>query len=102
MQSFDNSLSDVCWRQISFHVCFVVIQDIFRMNQKMLEGAVRRIGADQTLEPARKAYLMQHIMASRYIVAQQQGKVRLFGNGFKKRAIGGYPTYRRDFASSWA
>lgn len=46
------------------------------MNQKTLEGAVRRIGADPTLEPARKAYLMQHIMASRYIVAQQQGKAR--------------------------
>lgn len=49
-------------------------EDIFRMNQKTLEGAVRRMGADTTLEPAHKAYLMQHIMASRYIVAQQQSK----------------------------
>lgn len=44
------------------------------MNQKTLEGAVRRMWGDKNLEPARKAYLMQHIMASRYIVAQQAGK----------------------------
>lgn len=45
------------------------------MNQKQLEGAVRRMWGDKNLEPARKAYLMQHIMASRYIVAQQQHKL---------------------------
>ncbi len=44
------------------------------MNQKQLEGAARRIWGDADLEPDRKAYLMQHIMASRYIVAQQQHK----------------------------
>ena len=49
-------------------------QDIFRMNQKQLEGAVRRMWHDARLEPARKAYLTQHIMASRYIVAQQHAK----------------------------
>ena len=52
-----------------------VMQDIFRMNQKQLEGAVRRMWGDKNLEPARKSYLMQHIMASRYIVAQQQHKL---------------------------
>jgi hypothetical protein len=52
-----------------------VLQDIFRMNQKQLEGAVRRMWGDKNLEPARKSYLMQHIMASRYIVAQQQHKL---------------------------
>jgi hypothetical protein len=45
------------------------------MNQKQLEGAVRRMWGDKNLEPARKSYLMQHIMASRYIVAQQQHKL---------------------------
>jgi hypothetical protein len=44
------------------------------MNQKQLEGAVRRMSADPNLEPQRKAYLMHHIMASRYIVAQQKRK----------------------------
>ena len=47
-------------------------EDLFRMNQKQLELAVRRVSADSTLEPHRKAYLIQHLMASRYIVAQQR------------------------------
>ncbi|KAI8103324.1 hypothetical protein M9435_004663 [Picochlorum sp. BPE23] len=47
-------------------------EDIFRMNQKQLESAVRRVSADDSLEPQRKAYLIQHLMASRYIVAQQK------------------------------
>jgi zinc finger-like protein len=47
-------------------------EDIFRMNQKQLEAAVRRVSTDDSLEPQRKAYLIQHLMASRYIVAQQK------------------------------
>lgn len=47
-------------------------EDIFKLNQKQLEAAVRRVSADATLEPQRKAYLIQHLMASRYIVAQQK------------------------------
>ena len=47
------------------------MQDIFSINQKQLESAVRRITGDPALEPARKDYLVQHIMASRYVVAQQ-------------------------------
>ena len=46
-------------------------QDIFTINQKQLESAVRRITGDPGLEPQRKDYLVQHIMASRYVVAQQ-------------------------------
>ena len=41
------------------------------MNQKQLVTAVRRMWNDDTLDSDRKAYLMQRIMASRYIVAQQ-------------------------------
>lgn len=48
------------------------VQDIFRMNQKQLVTAVRRMWNDHSLDSHRKAYLMQRIMASRYIVAQQQ------------------------------
>lgn len=33
---------------------------------------MRRIGSDEGLDAQRKAYLMQNIMASRYIVAQQK------------------------------
>ncbi len=47
-------------------------QEIFRMNQKHLQAAIRRVSADDSIEPQRKAYLIQHLMASRYIVAQQR------------------------------
>jgi zinc finger-like protein len=47
-------------------------EDIFRMNQKQLEAAVMRVSADPHLEPGRKAYLIQNIMVSKYIVAQQK------------------------------
>lgn len=46
-------------------------EDIFRMNQHQLERAVRALSSDPNLEPQRKAYLMQNLMASKYIVAQQ-------------------------------
>ena len=35
------------------------------MNQKQLVTAVRRMWNDPSLDSDRKAYLMQHIMASR-------------------------------------
>jgi hypothetical protein len=42
------------------------------------QEAVRRIGSDEGLDARRKAYLLQNIMASRYIVAQQ---ARMRGGG---------------------
>eukprot|EP00884_Botryococcus_braunii_P013452 jgi/Botrbrau1/22107/Bobra.0206s0033.1 len=51
-------------------------ESIFRINQATLEQAVRRVSADPCLDQDRKAYLMQNIMASRYIVANQK---RLLG-----------------------
>lgn len=42
------------------------------MNQKQLEVAVRKMQNDTALDNERKAYLMQNIMAARYIVAQQR------------------------------
>ncbi|KAJ7531954.1 hypothetical protein O6H91_14G066700 [Diphasiastrum complanatum] len=47
-------------------------RDIFRMNQKELEAAIRKVSSDTSLDPRRKAYLMQNLMTSRWIVAQQQ------------------------------
>ncbi|GIL45357.1 hypothetical protein Vafri_2604 [Volvox africanus] len=47
-------------------------EDIFRMNQQQLEAAIHRVSNDSSLEPERKAYLMQNIMVSKYIVAQQR------------------------------
>lgn len=50
------------------------------MNQKQLEIAVRGIQNDTGLDSERKAYLMQNIMASRYIVAQQNQVNKLEGD----------------------
>lgn len=47
-------------------------ESLFRMNQKQLEEAVRKVSSDASLDPQRKAYLMQNLMASRWIAAQQQ------------------------------
>jgi len=46
--------------------------DIFRISQNELQAAVKKVSIDTTLEPKRKAYLMQHIMALRWIVSQQK------------------------------
>eukprot|EP00798_Chlamydomonas_sp_ICE-L_P000661 gene661-2096_t len=37
-------------------------EDIFRMNQQTLEAAIRKVSSDDSLEPQRKAYLIQNIM----------------------------------------
>ncbi|KAK1360443.1 hypothetical protein POM88_044917 [Heracleum sosnowskyi] len=45
---------------------------IFRMNQIKLESDIRKVSRDLTLEPRRKDYLIQNIMTSRWIAAQQK------------------------------
>ncbi|KAL0920192.1 hypothetical protein M5K25_009312 [Dendrobium thyrsiflorum] len=47
-------------------------KDIFRMNQNELEAEVRKVSRDPTLDPRRKAYLIQNLMTSRWIAAQQK------------------------------
>lgn len=42
------------------------------MNQNQLEAAVRCVSSDDSLEPSRKSYIIQWIMVSKYIVAQQR------------------------------
>lgn len=37
-------------------------KDIFRMNQNELEAEVRKVSRDPTLDPRRKAYLIQNLM----------------------------------------
>lgn len=58
--------------QAAAHVFRPGWESIFRINQATLEQAVRRVSADPDLDHERKAYLMQNIMASRYIVANQK------------------------------
>ncbi|KAL3501745.1 hypothetical protein ACH5RR_036194 [Cinchona calisaya] len=47
-------------------------KDIFRMNQNELESEIRKVSQDSSLDPRRKAYLIQHLMTSRWIAAQQK------------------------------
>lgn len=37
-------------------------RDIFRMNQNELESEIRKVSRDSTLDPRRKAYLIQNLM----------------------------------------
>ena len=37
-------------------------KDIFRMNQNELESEIRKVYQDSTLDPRRKAYLVQNLM----------------------------------------
>ncbi|GAA0169325.1 ubiquitin-protein ligase [Lithospermum erythrorhizon] len=47
-------------------------KDIFRMNQTELEAEIRKIHTDPTIDPRRKAYLLQNLMTSRWIASQQK------------------------------
>ncbi|XP_050375390.1 zinc finger protein BRUTUS-like isoform X2 [Argentina anserina] len=47
-------------------------KDIFRMNQNELESEIRKVARDSTLDPRRKAYLIQNLVTSRWIASQQQ------------------------------
>ncbi|WJX54320.1 hypothetical protein P8452_40218 [Trifolium repens] len=47
-------------------------KDIFRMNQNELESEIRKVYRDSTLDPRRKAYLVQNLLTSRWIAAQQK------------------------------
>jgi len=37
-------------------------KDIFRMNQNELESEIRKVSRDSSLDPRRKAYLIQNLM----------------------------------------
>jgi zinc finger-like protein len=59
-------------------------KDIFRMNQKELESAIRKVSSDASLDPRQKSYLIQNLMTSRWIAAQQklpQSRASQSGNG---------------------
>ncbi|XP_031121997.1 zinc finger protein BRUTUS-like [Ipomoea triloba] len=47
-------------------------KDIFRMNQNELESEIRKVSRDSSLDPRRKAYLIQNLMTSRWIASQQK------------------------------
>uniref|UniRef100_A0A2P2K0V3 Uncharacterized protein LOC105113207 isoform X1 n=2 Tax=Rhizophora mucronata TaxID=61149 RepID=A0A2P2K0V3_RHIMU len=55
-------------------------KDIFRMNQNELEAEIRKVSRDLSLDPRRKAYLIQNLMTSRWIAAQQKSPQSGFGD----------------------
>eukprot|EP00850_Spirogloea_muscicola_P007468 SM000038S14281 [mRNA] locus=s38:50774:57040:+ [translate_table: standard] len=86
-------------------------QDIFRMNQKELEAAMYKVSRDPSLDPRKKDYLMQNLMTSRWIVAQQKQKPGIDGAddcsaglkpsyyqeaGTDGQAVFGCPHYKRN------
>ncbi|KAG0495088.1 hypothetical protein HPP92_006082 [Vanilla planifolia] len=69
-------------------------KDIFRMNQNELEAEIRKVSRDPTLDPRRKAYLIQNLMTSRWIAAQQkkpQTKTEETGTEY---LLGSSPSFR--------
>ncbi|XP_022725493.1 zinc finger protein BRUTUS-like isoform X3 [Durio zibethinus] len=70
-------------------------KDIFRMNQNELESEIRKVYRDSTLDPRRKAYLVQNLLTSRWIAAQQKLPHAASGetsNG--EDVLGCFPSFR--------
>lgn len=78
-------------------------EDMFRMNQSQLEAAVRHVSSDPSLEPQRKSYLIQRILASKYITGRQRQSTSETNAPFKsyhskEDGILGCDHYRRKCA----
>ncbi|XP_037425114.1 zinc finger protein BRUTUS-like [Triticum dicoccoides] len=70
-------------------------KDIFRMNQSELEAEIRKVSQDSTLDPRRKAYLIQNLMTSRWIAAQQKSpQPRSEDHNGSTVIPGCFPSYR--------
>ncbi|KAG8366638.1 hypothetical protein BUALT_Bualt17G0100500 [Buddleja alternifolia] len=70
-------------------------KDIFRMNQNELESEIRKVSRDSTLDPRRKAYLIQNLLTSRWIASQQkcsQSRSSIADDG--KDLLGCSPSFR--------
>ncbi|KAF9593211.1 hypothetical protein IFM89_020706 [Coptis chinensis] len=71
-------------------------KDIFRMNQNELESEIRKVSRDPTLDPRRKAYLIQNLMTSRWIAAQQKLPEARSGEPLSDGNVPGYSPSFRD------
>ncbi|KAG5521546.1 hypothetical protein RHGRI_033946 [Rhododendron griersonianum] len=70
-------------------------KDIFRMNQNELESEIRKVSRDSTLDPRRKAYLIQNLMTSRWIAAQQKlPQARIGETSSEEDLLGCSPSFR--------
>ncbi|XP_058091485.1 zinc finger protein BRUTUS-like isoform X8 [Magnolia sinica] len=70
--------------------------DIFRMNQNELEAEIRKVSRDPTLDPRRKAYLIQNLMTSRWIAAQQKSPEARAGENVNGEEVPGCSPSFRD------
>ncbi|KAH7853078.1 hypothetical protein Vadar_033009 [Vaccinium darrowii] len=71
-------------------------KDIFLMNQNELEAEIRKVYRDSTLDPRRKAYLVQNLMTSRWIAAQQKSTQAVQGETPDGEGIPGCSPSFRD------
>ncbi|GMQ11342.1 hypothetical protein CsSME_00054002 [Camellia sinensis var. sinensis] len=71
-------------------------KDIFLMNQNELEAEIRKVYRDSTLDPRRKAYLVQNLMTSRWIAAQQKSTQAVEGETSNGEGIPGCSPSFRD------
>ncbi|XP_047337425.1 zinc finger protein BRUTUS-like [Impatiens glandulifera] len=70
-------------------------KDIFRMNQNELETEIRKVYLDPTLDPRRKSYLVQNLLTSRWIAAQQKSIQEMEdGASSIEGIVGQCPSYR--------
>lgn len=67
--------------------------EIFRMNQNELESEIRKVSSDSTLDPRRKAYLIQNLMTSRWIAAQQKLPQARIGETSSDDILGCSPSF---------
>ncbi|KAJ4767892.1 zinc finger protein-like protein [Rhynchospora pubera] len=68
-------------------------KDIFRMNQNELEAEIHRLSRT-SLDPRKKAYLIQNLMTSRWIAAQQKQEGDEENHGGENIISGCCPSYR--------
>lgn len=69
-------------------------KDIFRMNQTELESEIRKVNRDSTLDPRRKAYLIQNLMTSRWIASQQKSQASVDETSVSEDVTGHSPSFR--------
>lgn len=70
-------------------------KDIFRMNENELQSEIRKVSRDSTLDPRRKAYLIQNLMTSRWIASQQKSPLATAADGSNEEDIlGCSPSFR--------
>ncbi|KAK1416125.1 hypothetical protein QVD17_31913 [Tagetes erecta] len=71
-------------------------KDIFRMNQNELESEIRKVSRDPSLDPRGKAYLLQNLMTSGWIAAQQKSTQERKSDGSDGEGLHGCSPSFRD------